>query len=242
LRDMTGVYSVLQRGELVDVTQQFGFRLLQVNDAKFNHGAIDLAINNLDTVVLQMMMQRYAATVQLPNASAERLSQVLWQEAQSLLPRLLVQAPIIHINKIEVTTVNGQMSGRFKLGIEEGAAVSTAIVLPIDLKELLPLTRVEIDMKLPASIIEQQARKAVSAKIIEQLLESEQTMTTEMLEQQTTRAVEQMLVQFEIQNIIRREANHYRAGLRYQDGRLYLNGVPADNFMARYHRLKRVSG
>jgi len=232
LRDMTIAYSVLLREKLLDVTQQLEFRLLQVNDVKFNRGAIYLALNNLDTIVLQTMQHRYVALAQLPNKNSERLPQVLLQQAQSLLPPLLAQSPVIHINKIAVTTVDGRISGRFKLSIEKGAVVPTSIALPRDLDALLPLTQVEIDIKLPASIIEQQARKAVSAKIVGQLLESEQAMTAEVLAQQTTRAVEQMLAQFEIQNIIRREANHYRAKLRYQDSRLYLNGVPADNFLA----------
>ncbi len=232
LRDMSSAYSVLKREMLIDVTQQLEFRLLQVNDVKFNRGAIYLALYNLDTAVLQTMQQRYITLTQLSHIDSERLSQTLLQEAQSLLPKLLAQAPVIHINKIEVTTIDGQMSGRFKLGIEEGATVPASIVLPNDLNALLPQALVEIDIKLPASIIEQQARKAVSAEIIEQLLESEQTMTVEVLAQQTTRAIEQMLVQFEIQNIIRREANHYRTKLRYQGGHLYLNGVPADNFLS----------
>ncbi|MCF6324480.1 MAG: YdgA family protein [Gammaproteobacteria bacterium] len=238
LRDMTSAYRVFKREELIDVTQQLEFRLLQINDEKFNRGAIYLALHNLDAAVLHTMQQRYIALTQLPDIDSERLSQVLLQEAQSLLPELLAQAPVIDLNKIEVTTINGQMSGRFKLGIEEGAAVFTSMALPNDFKALLRLARIEIDIKLPATIIEQQARKAVSANIVEQLLDSEQPMTAETLAQQTTRAVEQMLVQFEIQNIIRRETNHYRTKLHYQDGHLYLNGVPADNFLALLPSLK----
>ncbi len=238
LRDMTSVYSVFKREELIDVTQQLEFRLLQINDEKFNRGAIYLALYNIDAAVLQVMQQRYIAFTQLPHIDSERWPQILLQEAQSLLPKLLAQAPVIHLNKVEVTTINGQMSGRFKLGIEDDAAVLTSIALPNDFKSWLRLARVEIDIKLPATIIEQQARKAVGAKIVEQLLDSEQPMTAEILAQQTTRAVEQMLVQFEIQNIIRRETNHYRTKLRYLDGRLYLNGVPADNYLALLPSLK----
>ncbi|VAW89242.1 hypothetical protein MNBD_GAMMA17-489 [hydrothermal vent metagenome] len=234
LRDMGIVHHELQRGAVMDVVQEFEFRLLQINDVKLDNGALHLSLNNLDVAILKMIQQRYASLGPVQRADPKALQQALLP----LLSELLMQAPFIDVNKVEVATVDGVMSGRFKLGIDEGVDVLSTIQLPEGLVRLLSLAQIEIEIKLPAPMIEQQARKAVHAKIIEQLLESEQTMTAEKMTKQTARAVEQMLAQFEIQNILRREANHYRAKLRYQSGHLYLNGVPADNFLSLLPSLK----
>jgi len=238
LRDMEISYSLLQRGALVDASQQFEFRLLNVNDTPFNNGALHFSLNNIDAVALQTVQQQFSNIGQPGRTDAGLLSHELLQISQSLLPNLLVPSPVIDISKIELTTIDGILSGRLKLGIEKGADIPAKLVLPNDLKRLLPLAKIEIEIKLPASIIEQQARKAVRAKIIEQLMESEQTMTVEVMAEQTSRAVEQMLAQFEIQNIIRREAGYVRARLRYENSQLYLNGVPADNFLSLLPALK----
>jgi len=238
LRDMGVSYSLLQRGALVDASQQFEFRLLNVNGVPFNNGAFHYALNNIDAVALQTMQQQLSNLGQSGRADTALLPDELLRVAQSQLPDLLAQSPVIDISKIELTTIDGMLSGRLKLGIEKGADIPAKLLLPNDLKRLLPFAQIEIEIKLPASIIEQQARKAVRAKIIEQLMESEQTMTAEVLAEQTNRAIEQMLDQFEIQNIIRREAGYVRARLHYENSRLYLNGVPADNFLSLLPALK----
>ena len=231
LRDMGVSYSLLQRGALVDASQQFEFRLLNVNGMRFNHGALNFSLNNIDAVALHTIQQQLSNPGQSGGVDTTLMPHKRLQVVQSLLPDLLVHSPVIDISKIELTTINGMMSGRLKLGIEKGRDIPATFVSPNDLKRLLPLAKIEIEIKLPASIIEQQAGKAVRAKIIEQLMESEQTMTTEVLAEQTSRAVEQMLGQLEIQNIIRREAGYFRTRLRYENSQLYLNGVPADNFL-----------
>ena len=234
LRDLSITYSTLQRGVVIDVSQQIGFRSLQVNDALFKMGAFHLAFNNVDATVLQALQQRYANVDPLRKKGPA----ILMRELQPLLPKLLVQSPALDLSKIEVTTVDGLMRGRIKLSIDGKMGTPDRVAVPIDLMALLPLTQVEIDITLPVNMIERQARKAAHAKIIEQLLESEQSMTAEAVAKQTTRAAEQMLAQFEIQNIIRREADLFRTQLRYHDSHLYLNGVPADNFLKLLPSLK----
>jgi len=238
LRDMGISYSLLQRGALVDLSQQFEFRLLNVNGTPFNNGAFHYSFNNIDVVALQIIQQQLSNFAQSERADTALLPHELLQMVQSLLPDLLAHSLVIDISKIELTTISGMMSGRLKLGIEKGADIPATFVLPNDLKRLLPLAKIEIEIKLPASIIEQQAGKAVRAKIIEQLMESEQTMTPEVLAEETSRAVDQMLGQLEIQNIIRREAGYVRARLRYENSQLSLNGVPADNFLRLLPALK----
>ena len=238
LRDMGVSYGLLQRGALVDLSQQFEFRLLNVNGTPFNNGAFHFSFNNIDVLALQAIQQQFSNIGQSRRTDAGLLPDELLQVAQSLLPNLLAHSPVVDISKIELTTIDGMMSGRIKLGVEKGRDIPAAFVLPNDLKRLLPLAKIEIEIKLPASIIEQQAGKAVRAKIIEQLMESEQTMTPEVLTEETARAVDQMLDQLEIQNIIRREAGYFRAWLRYDNSKLYLNGVPANNFLSLLPALK----
>ena len=231
LRDAKIAYSAFQREQVVDVMQQFGFRLLQVNEQWFRNGALHLELSSIDVIALQSMQQRYEQMTKTELADTELLQQVWFQEMQRLLPKLLEQAPVIHISKAEVITAAGMMNARLKLAINDGLPISASIELPAGLVALLPLIEIELDIKLPESIIEQQARKVVREKIVEQLQETEQTMTPEVLVQQTKRAAEQMLAQFEIQNILRRESGSFRIALRYHNGRLHLNGVPADNFL-----------
>ncbi len=231
MRDMKMAYDAQQRGDVVDVMQQFGFRLLQVNGKQFNNGTLRYELSNLDAIALQLVQKRYEQLTQAQLSDPEQLQQVWLQEAQTLLPMLLQQAPEIHISKAEVTTVDGLISARLKLAIDNSLPLSTAIELPAGLQALLPLIQVELDLKLPVTIIELQARKALREKIVEQLKDTEQTMTPELLAQETGRAAEQMLAQFEIQNIIRREGGYFRTELRYSQGHLHLNGVAADNLL-----------
>ncbi len=238
VRGMNIAYDAQQRDEAVDVMQQFGFRLLQINGKQFNDGALRYELSNLDAAVLQSLQKRYEQMTQAEFSDPEQLRQVWLQEIQALLPAMLAQAPEIHISKAEVTTVDGLISARLKLAMDNSFPLPAVIELPEGLRRLLPLMQVELDLKLPATIIEQQARKAVRENIIEQLQDTEQTMTPEVLAQQTRRAAEQMLAQFEIQNIIRRKDGYFRTELRYRDGRLRLNGAPADNFLKMLPPLK----
>lgn len=231
MRDMKMEYDALQRGEVVDVMQQIGFRMLRINGEEFNNGTFRYELSNLDVLALQSIKKRYDQMIQSPLSASEQPQQVWLQEVQSLLPTILGQAPVLHISKAEVITIDGLISARLRLAIDNNGAIPASIELPAGLMALLPLIQVELDLKLPIVIIEQQARKVAQEKIVGQLQENEQMMAPEMLAQQARRAAEQMLVQFEIQNIIRREKEHFRAELHYSNGRLHLNGVPADNII-----------
>ena len=231
LRDILVAHHATQRMEVVDLQQQFDFRLLQLNGEQFNNGSLHIELSSLDAGVLQSLQRRYEQMTKTELADPALLRQLWLQEAQQVLPTLLAQGPAIHISKAEVTTDTGAISARLRLAIRNGAPTPELTAFPAGLAALLPYIEIEFDITLPESMIVQQAQKAVREKIVEQLQETEQTMPPEVLSQQTKRAAEQMLTQFEIQKILRHVNGSFRVLLRYRKGRLYLNGLPADHLL-----------
>jgi len=235
ISDLKFLYDAQQQGVLIDVKQQAGFRLLHVNNVSYTKGVIRVELNNLDAVALQSLQQHHES---LLHTQAERgtvdstqVQRFLIQGLQKVLPDLLRQSPELHISRAEVVTADGLVSAQLRIAVDSDASALSFVEMQTNPTVLLPYLQVEIDLKLPATIIEQQARTVVREKIVAQLQESEQTMTPQELSQQTRRAAEQMLNQFEIQNILRRQQGHYTAELFYDDGRIFLNGVPADNLL-----------
>ncbi len=238
LRDIAVAHHTSQRKQVVDLQQQFDFRLLQLNGEQFNNGSLHIELSSLDAEVLQSLQRRYEQMTKMELADPVLLRQVWLQEAQQVLPALLVQGPVIHISKAEVTTGTGAVSARLKVAIRHDTPTPELTAFPAGWAALLPYIEIEFDITLPESMIVQQARKAVREKIVERLQETAQTMTPELLSQQTERAAEQMLTQFEIQKILRHVNRSFQVMLRYREGHLYLNGLPADHFLSMLPPLK----
>lgn len=231
LRDLSAKYDAKQQNGLVNLTQRLGFRLLQIDNSEYRAGVLQFEFNNLDAVVLQSLRRRYE-TLAVSGPAGEAALWPWWRaEMQQVLPALLPRAPALHINRAEVTTVDGQVSARLKLASDRAPSDIRRIDMRSGVAALLPFLRLELDLRLPAKTIERQARSVAREKIVAQLVEQAQTVTASELARQTRRAAEQMLVQFEIQNIIQRQPGYYTTKLRFKNGRLLLNGVPADNFL-----------
>lgn len=238
LRDLIARYNLQQQGELVNVMQRFGFRLFEIGGAEYKDGVFQFELNNLDGVVLQSLQRRYDAFSQTHLTDENGIQQWWLAQLRQVLPALLQQAPVLHISRVEVLTVDGLVSGRLKLASKEVPSDLTLVDFESGFAKLLPLLQLELDIRLPARIIERQARAAARKTIVARLAELEQTMTPLELAHQTRRAAEQMLVQFEVQNIIRRHTDYYTATLHFKNEGLILNGVPADNLLSMMPSLK----
>jgi len=213
-------------GEMMNVEESFGFGKAAAGDFDAGPGLLQMKFNNLDARSLAKLGQEMNSFERSSSNPAES-NRLMTEKLLPLITAILKKSPSFEIAKAHLVTRDGAIDGRVKVAFDgrEDFDVHNAASI---IRNLAADGEIEIPVQLSNKMVRGMAAKRPPVMSAE----DGSKVAPEDEQRSADQASEAMIAGMEQSKIIVRDGERHKIQFQFRDGKLSVNGQPADNLAA----------
>jgi uncharacterized protein YdgA (DUF945 family) len=203
---------------------------LKLDDTTYGPGVLEVEVRNIDAnglAKLQQVAREFQAQPSL--RSAEELQAMLLSKYIEILPELLIRSPEFEITRLDISTPDGDLTGKIKVAFDGTKASSFQ-----DASMVAKAVKAQAELRADEKLLHRAASVIATSKTRPGADEQKEPSSTDReMDAAAMSAAVRQVEGLVAQNILVKEDSYYSLKASYDAGQVVLNGrpLPLDGFI-----------